>query len=264
MNMTRFSLARVGVALGVLASVPLFAQSVETKAGAPRLPAAITDYHAPPQGFSVVLVLGDLAGSSVKEDSVPAAARKALTDLKDFLPYKSYRLLDSQFSACCGSPAIISRLRGPDEQEYELELTPRAMLAGKWSVRFALREPGGGASAGDYSGALRDKEGVLLSAQRNEIERQLADLRQKLDERHPDVLKLKAQIQDLERRADAMRLTESTRKVAAAAGAPRESARAVIDTSFTMDVGETVVVGTSRLKGDKALIALLTAIAPRK
>jgi len=28
-----------------------------------------------------------------------------------------------------------------------------------------------------------------------------------------------------------------------------------------MDVGETVVVGTSRVAGDKALIALLTAVA---
>ncbi len=38
----------------------------------------------------------------------------------------------------------------------------------------------------------------------------------------------------------------------------------IIDTSFTMDVGETVVVGTSRLKGGtKAIIALLTAVPPR-
>ena len=29
---------------------------------------------------------------------------------------------------------------------------------------------------------------------------------------------------------------------------------------FNMDVGETVVVGTSRLQGDKALIVLLTAV----
>ena len=36
---------------------------------------------------------------------------------------------------------------------------------------------------------------------------------------------------------------------------------AVIDTSFTMDYGETVVVGTSRLQGSKALIVLLTAVA---
>jgi hypothetical protein len=44
----------------------------------------------------------------------------------------------------------------------------------------------------------------------------------------------------------------------------RDSRRAMIDTSFTMDVGETVVVGTSRLKGEKALIALLTAIPQRR
>jgi hypothetical protein len=31
-----------------------------------------------------------------------------------------------------------------------------------------------------------------------------------------------------------------------------------------MDIGETVVVGTSRLQGDKALIALLTAVASTK
>jgi hypothetical protein len=40
--------------------------------------------------------------------------------------------------------------------------------------------------------------------------------------------------------------------------------RAIIDTSFTMEIGETVVVGTSRLKGDKALIALLTAVPSSK
>jgi hypothetical protein len=34
---------------------------------------------------------------------------------------------------------------------------------------------------------------------------------------------------------------------------------AIIDSTFSMDIGETVVIGTSSLKGDKALIALLTA-----
>ncbi len=37
--------------------------------------------------------------------------------------------------------------------------------------------------------------------------------------------------------------------------------RSVIDTNFSMEIGETVVVGTSRIRGgDKALIALLTAV----
>lgn len=40
--------------------------------------------------------------------------------------------------------------------------------------------------------------------------------------------------------------------------------RSLIDTSFRMDVGETVVVGTSRLQGDKALIVLLTAVGGRQ
>jgi hypothetical protein len=40
-----------------------------------------------------------------------------------------------------------------------------------------------------------------------------------------------------------------------------QGARAVIDTTFGMNLGETVVVGTSRLQGDTALIVLLTAVA---
>src|SRR5262249_37238528 len=39
-----------------------------------------------PQGFSVVLVVGDLQGAPGDGD-VPPAARQALNDMKDFLPY---------------------------------------------------------------------------------------------------------------------------------------------------------------------------------
>ena len=35
---------------------------------------------------------------------------------------------------------------------------------------------------------------------------------------------------------------------------------AMIDTSFQMKIGETVVVGTSKIAGDRALIVLLTAV----
>src|SRR6185503_4348881 len=49
-----------------------------------------------PQGYSVVLVVGDMQATST-DGNVPAAARKALTDMKDFLPYKSYHLLDAQW-----------------------------------------------------------------------------------------------------------------------------------------------------------------------
>jgi hypothetical protein len=43
---------------------------------------------------------------------------------------------------------------------------------------------------------------------------------------------------------------------ARAAGGPRPY---LLDSTFSIAVGETVVIGTSRLKGDQALIALLTA-----
>src|SRR5262245_5936233 len=53
------------------------------------------------QGFSIVLVEADtqnvtyLGGAKADDGSdIPAAARKAIADLKDFLPFKSYRLLD--------------------------------------------------------------------------------------------------------------------------------------------------------------------------
>ena len=45
-----------------------------------------------------MLVLGDLQAGSTP-DNVPPAAKKALADMKDFLPYKSYRLLDSQWTS---------------------------------------------------------------------------------------------------------------------------------------------------------------------
>src|SRR5262245_60265916 len=54
-----------------------------------------------PQGFSVVLVLGDIQSVPTPDD-VPPAARKALNDMKDFLPFKSYKLLDAAWLLCCG------------------------------------------------------------------------------------------------------------------------------------------------------------------
>ena len=58
------------------------------------------------------------------------------------------------------------------------------------------------------------------------------------------------------------RITELKQSLTAANA--KAGGRAVIDTSFRMDDGETVVVGTSKVKGGgKALIALLTATSDR-
>ena len=75
------------------------------------------------QGFSIVLVLGDVQDGATA-DNIPAAARAALADLKDFLPYRSYRVLDTAWvlASSATRQAVSSRLQGPDEQSYEVTL----------------------------------------------------------------------------------------------------------------------------------------------
>jgi hypothetical protein len=220
-----------------------------------------------PQGFSVVLVLGEMQGNG-SADGVPPAARKALADMKDFLPYKGYRLLDTQWTLCCGTSPTVMRLRGSDEQDYELELIPRATgFDGKWYVRFALREPPAGAELASTS-----RQPAEVAAQKREMENRLRTLRERYSENHPDTQATRAQIAELEQRAKAAAEEKSVAEqreqreltTARSLANLRPGTRAIIDTSFTMDIGETVVVGTSRLKGDKALIALLTAVASAK
>jgi hypothetical protein len=230
-----------------------------------------------PQGFSVVLVLGEMQGNGAT-DSVPAAARKALADMKDFLPYKSYRFLDTQWTLCCGRSPTVTRLRGPDEQDYDLELSPGvAAPDGKWAVRFALREPvesgapnESASSSGSADSAKQKRELESQMQTINDLQRRLQILREQYSEGHVEAQRLKAQISQLERELEAerARVERSSAAERVAAGRfikeMRPHGRAIIDTSFTMEIGETVVVGTSRLKGDKALIALLTAVPSSK
>jgi len=217
-----------------------------------------------PQGFSVVLVLGEMQGTGAAEN-VPPAARKALVDMKDFLPYKSYRLLDSQWTLCCGQSTIATRLRGVDDQDYELELDPRGSeISGKWNVRFSLREAvlavgrGGVAS----TNAATVDRAAHLAAQRAELETKLKSLKERYNDNHPEVQQVKQQIDTLARQASMVRAEDNLKRYRMTTMAGRH--RALIETNFTMDIGETVVVGTSRLQGDKALIALLTAVASIK
>lgn len=224
-----------------------------------------------PQGFSVVLVLGDMqAGSS--QDTVPAAARKALADMKDFLPYKGYRLLDAQWTLCCGrggrSP-VVSRLRGAEERDYELALESDVdSRANTVAVRFLLRE------SADHEGVATAASSSVAAAIEGELartENQLQAALKTAGERHeigmagpPDqdraIMQLRQRLGELRIKfAEAARQHRITPR--AQAGPSRS---VIIDTSFTMEVGETVVVGTSRLKGEKALIALLTAVPATK
>ena len=101
------------------------------------------------RGFSVVLVEGDLRGANATE-GLPAAATKALADVKDFLPYKGYRLLDTQWTLGHGKQAI--RLRASVDQE----LRSRAgilvsLLRVRWPESGTIVENHSNSQSGDYT-----------------------------------------------------------------------------------------------------------------
>ena len=83
--------------IGTMFVVAMLAAPVAAQQAARTPPPGDMKGQPSPQGFSVVLVLGDLNSGSNADATVPPAARKALSDMKDFLPYKGYRLLDAEW-----------------------------------------------------------------------------------------------------------------------------------------------------------------------
>ncbi len=269
--MKRVSAAAI-VVLG-LAVLPPPARAQESKESkeSSRLSMTVNELRKP-QGFSVVLVLGDLQGG-VTQDNVPAAARKALTDMKEFLPYKSYRLLDVQWTLCCagrGTTPVVSTLRGPDGRDYELTLAASLEPASRLGVRFALRDPAAAHNEAADSELIRELqfEKVRLEAEYETLKKGAEKRFQVGTGKPPDeekeVMEARARLANA-----SIKLAEAKQRKSGARGmtqnhpdrVPAMKSRSIIDTSFTMDVGETVVVGTSRIAGgDKALIALLTAV----
>jgi hypothetical protein len=154
------------------------------------------------QGFSVLLLLGEMQSAALP-DNVSAPARKALADIKDFLPYKSFRVLDTLWLAGSDFGNSSGRLRGIEDpadrerQNYDFELRTFPLVPS--------------AKAGTAEAALSRAQFKLLPAFR--------------------------------------------------AGEQRTT---VLDSSFNITAGETVVVGTSRVQGDRALVVLLTAVAAGK
>jgi hypothetical protein len=264
----------------------------------------------PIHAFSVTLVVGEMQGASTP-DNLPLGARKALTDMRDFLPYKSFRLLDTQFIRCCAAiqpEQVKGRLRGVDDQPYAFVIAvdyPGKTL----SIHFSLQESaakGFPSSKGELllgddplkeeRKALETRDALQRSRQVIESNRQrlngqqtlvqelslrLRQLRankstrpEQVDEIQRAVSYAQSEIaqlqktlawQEPEARELELKLTQMEQSRANAAQqrqseAMSPSKSAVIDSTFAMDIGETVVIGTSSLKGDKALIALLTAV----
>jgi hypothetical protein len=156
------------------------------------------------RGFSIVLLLGEQTGSIIPPRGLSSSAQRAMADIKEFLPYKGYRVLDTQWIAGSEYGTSKGRIRGLDQKDYEFELSTQPSESGKIAspsrlpstrAYFHLRTPG--TSFSTTNGA-----------------------------RWGDVM--------------------------------------VLDNSFAITPGETVVVGTSKVQGDSALIVLLTAVAAEK
>src|SRR5262245_47694375 len=201
------------------------------------------------QGFSVVLVLGDLKAGPTADDNVPAAARKALADMKDFLPYKGYRLLDVQW--ILGSERAATRLRGADEQEYQLSLRADRIVGPQGlRVAFHLQEPGAADTAiASVDDGQRRAQAAAIQDRIAQLEQEAAGLRARGGVEGERTLKMVL-----------AQIAEAKRQLASLEKAPTIArGRSVIDTTFFMDIGETVVVGTSRIRGgavdNRALIA---------
>ena len=244
------------------------------------------------RGYSVVLVVGDMQASS-GAGGVPSAARKALTDMQAFLPYKRYQLLDAAWMTCCATArsSIVGRLRGPDDREYTYSIESLGVESSRLTVRFILRDgdvaaaasgamAGSGAAAGARGGSASGGGGsvggqlaAVSEAARAEYSRQLYEARKEREEAEIQLRKTKQRHDvgvstdtDLEsatararlanNRVEELERTLGSRNTASATAASRGN---LLDSTFAIAIDETVVIGTSRLKGDQALIALLTA-----
>lgn len=183
---------RLMILLVMLIALPLAADDSEAPAAQPTPNPTPKASGGRNQLFQVILLRGATTGSE-EIAGLPKNAEKAVRDIRDFLPFKSYKLLDSGLLRVMDSGK--TRLDGIPPQQYE--------------VRVAYHDlPNGKLSIWDFNiVAVKPANGTPLPR-----------------------------------------------------GVAPEAERAVINTSFTIDIGETIVVGSSKLGGDQALIVLFTAL----
>jgi hypothetical protein len=248
-------------------------------------------------GFSIVLVVGDMQGTAGANDTVPGAAKKALADMRDFLPYKNYRLLDAEWMLCCGGGSfagVSGRVRGPEEQDYSYSLTTNGVSDSKITVHFSMREAPATPAVAAAGSASPFKAAPMSDTARADYSKQLYEATKERDEALRQVQSLKPKVaagvvpkeelqaaeqryeRATEREVELRRMLGQLRpqpsrspdqpdeRLEKSARAGSMSARSIMDSTFSIAVGETVVIGTSRLKGEKALIALLTAAGKPK
>jgi hypothetical protein len=184
------------ILLLLMLALPLFAADFEAPAP-PTLAAQPTPHPSALTGrtqlFQIILLRAAVSGSE-ELTGLPKNAEKAIRDVRDFLPFKSYKLLDSGLVRAEESMQTGLRLEGVYPQQYDVKLSFQ-QSGTKLSIWFFSIYP------------VRSKSGPPLGP-----------------------------------------------------GIAPEAERPVIQTSFSVDVGETIVVGSSKLGGDQALVVLFTAV----
>jgi hypothetical protein len=126
--------------------------------------------QVPRNSFSVVLLVGDTAGPASIDNLPPAPGiRKALNDVKDFLPYKSYRVLDTRW--------LRSRMTRMRESTIKAKSLSKPVVPARHShgmpasgkppvIILTFAPETGAATAGEYAvdAGCRDREAACRSS----------------------------------------------------------------------------------------------------
>ena len=118
--------APVTLAVGLALALPAFAQLVTSEKLEPSRRLG---------GYHVVLLTADNAAGPAVEGVTPAVT-KALNDVQQFLPFKSYRLVDSML--LLGTQGGTTRIVGPEKQMYVANVTGGCDTKGECHVLFIL------------------------------------------------------------------------------------------------------------------------------
>lgn len=104
------------IALFLLTLGWAMAASAQTPAPTPPAPIA----RGGEQMFHVALLVADSEPSKAAPQDLPKGVQKAIADIRDFLPFKSYRIIDSALARMNGRGKV--SLKGPNGESYTASL----------------------------------------------------------------------------------------------------------------------------------------------
>lgn len=104
------------IALFLLALGCAMTAYAQTPAPTPRAPIA----RGGEQMFHVALLVADSEPSKAAPQDLPKGVQKAIADIRDFLPFKSYRIIDSALARMNGRGKVL--LNGPNGERYTASL----------------------------------------------------------------------------------------------------------------------------------------------